>query len=180
MTGESAVANMSTFNKLSQGIVIPAYVIATSDRDIRVLKLPKQKLSHKVVEDFCLKCNVVNYHNKGIVLAILVKSGFVKLCSLPSLSDIANVKLPKEVYAQVKESLESGMATQSDLLRSGELFVRYSKTESVYITTNEKLATKMTQIRIDCLTKMPLFHHVQLQVHYCGQKVKSVMFQLMI
>ena len=73
----------------------------------------------------------------------------------------------------------NGMATQSDLLRSGELFVRYSKTESVYITTNEKLATKMTQIRIDCLTKMPLFHHVQLQVH-CGQKVKSVMFQLMI
>ena len=127
-----------------------------------------------------MKCSVVNYHNKGIVLAILVKSGFVKLCSLPSLSDIANVKLPKEVYAQVKESLESGMATQSDLLRSGELFVRYSKTESVYITTNEKLATKMTQIRIDCLTKMPLFHHVQLQVHYCGQKVKSVMFQLMI
>ncbi len=142
VTGESAVANMSTFNKLSQGIVIPAYVIATSDREIRVLKLPKQKLSHKVVEDFCLKCSVVNYHNKGIVLAILVKSGFVKLCSLPSLSDIANVKLPKEVYAQVKESLESGMATQSDLLRSGELFVRYSKTESVYITTNEKTRHK--------------------------------------
>lgn len=136
--GASAIADMSTFNKLSQGILLPGYVIATSSRDVRVLKLPKQKLSHKVIDDTCLKVSVVNYRDHGVVLAILVKTGFVKLCSLPSLADIANIKLPSEVYLKVKDSLESGTATQSDLLLSGELFIRSSKTESVYVCTHEK------------------------------------------
>ena len=73
--GASAIADMSTFNKLSQGILLPGYVIATSSRDVRVLKLPKQKLSHKVIDDTCLKVSVVNYRDHGVVLAILVKLG---------------------------------------------------------------------------------------------------------
>ncbi|RCK57682.1 Lethal(2) giant larvae SRO77 [Candida viswanathii] len=137
-SGASCVADMATFNKLSQGILLPGYVIATSDRDIRVLKLPKQKLSHKVVDDTCLKVSVVNYRDHGVVLAILAKTGFVKLCALPSLADIANIKLPSEVYLKVKDSLESGTATHSDLLLSGELFIRSSKTEAVYVSTQEK------------------------------------------
>ncbi|KAL6453987.1 SRO77 Lethal(2) giant larvae protein SRO77 [Candida maltosa Xu316] len=138
VTGTSAVADMSTFNKLAQGIVIPAYVIVTSDRDVRVLKLPKQKLSHKVVDESCLKASIVNYRDKGVVLAILVKSGFLKLCSIPSLSDIANVKFPSEIYSKIKDSLESGMASYSSLLSSGEMYVATSPTESLYLATHEK------------------------------------------
>ncbi|EGW30283.1 uncharacterized protein SPAPADRAFT_52383 [Spathaspora passalidarum NRRL Y-27907] len=140
--GTSAVATMDNFTRLSQGVRIPGYVITTSDRDVRVLSLPKTKLSHKVVEDSCLKCSVVNFRDQGVVLAILVKSGFVKFCSLPALQDIVDIKLPKEVYSQVRGSLESGLAQQSNLLSTGELYVRSSKTESVYISVYEKVKFK--------------------------------------
>ncbi|RLV89407.1 Lethal [Spathaspora sp. JA1] len=140
--GSSAVASMDVFGKLSQGIIIPGYVIVTSDRDVRVLTLPKTKLSHKVVEDSCLKCSVVNYHNQGVVLAILVKSGFVKYCSIPALQDIVDIKLPKDEYSQLQGSLSSGLAQQSNLLSTGELYVRTSKAESVYISVYEKVRWK--------------------------------------
>ena len=50
--------------------------------------------------------------------------------------------MPKEVYSKVKSSLDSGLAEHSDLLSSGELFVRSSKTESVYVSTYEKGRSK--------------------------------------
>lgn len=87
-----------------------------------------------MVDDTCLKANVVHYKDKGVVLALLVRTGFIKLLSLPSLHDIANIKLPKETYRMVQESLESGTALDSDLLSSGEMFVRTSETESVYLS----------------------------------------------
>lgn len=140
--GLSTVADEKKFNQLATGVPVPGYIITVSDRDIRVITPPKTKLSHKVVDDVCLKANVVHYKDKGVVLALLVRTGFIKLLSLPSLHDIANIKLPKETYRMVQESLESGTALDSDLLSSGEMFVRTSETESVYISAYEKSKSK--------------------------------------
>ncbi|KAI3407099.2 SRO7 [Candida oxycetoniae] len=140
--GLSAVADQEKFNRLVEGIPIPGLVITVSDRDIRVINIPKAKLAHKVMDDSCLKATVVQYKDKGVVLAVLVKTGFIKLVSLPALQDIANIKLPKEVYSKLQVSLESGTASQSDLLSSGEMFLRLTTTESVYILAYEKSRQK--------------------------------------
>ena len=136
--GSSAVAEMEIFNKLGQGVVIPGYVVTTSERDLRVLKIPKTKLSHKVVEDSCLRSGVLNFHNNGVMVASLVKTGYVKLFSLPSLADIADIKVPKEIYVKIKRSLESGIASQSEILSTGDFFVRSSKSEFLHMSAFDK------------------------------------------
>ena len=132
--GESAVASMEMFQKLSHGIVIPGMIITTSNRDIRVLQLPKTKLSHKVVDESCLACGVIKVKDKGIVLASLVKLGFIKFSSIPSLNDIADVKIPKEIYNKLKNALESPISSQSDILITGEMFVRLGPTEGINLS----------------------------------------------
>lgn len=143
--GLSTVATLEVFKKLSQGVLIRGYVITTSQRDLRVLKLPKQKLSHKVIEDVCARSGVVLMPG-GAVLAVLVKSGFVKLLSLPALTDIADVKMPKEIYNSTKDALASGAAFNSNILSTGTIFARVGDTQlynlSVY---NTKLAPKSSR-----------------------------------
>ncbi|KAK6458334.1 lethal giant larvae like, C-terminal-domain-containing protein [Scheffersomyces xylosifermentans] len=136
--GNSTVAGLEMFRKLSQGVVIPGYVITTSNRDLRVIKLPKTKLSHKVIEDNCLSCGVMQFHDKGKVLAVLVKSGFLKFCSLPTLNDIVDIQIPKEIYGRIERALTSGIAAESDLLSTGDCFIRSSKTEFVHLSTYDK------------------------------------------
>lgn len=109
-------------------------IITTSNRDIRVLQLPKTKLSHKVVDESCLACGVIKVKDKGIVLASLVKLGFIKFSSIPSLNDIADVKIPKEIYNKLKNALESPISSQSDILITGEMFVRLGPTEGINLS----------------------------------------------
>lgn len=135
-SGESTVASLEMFQRLSTGILIPGFLITSSNRDIRVLKLPKSKLSHKVIDDSCLRCGIIRVRDKGIVLATLMKTGFIKFSALPSLSDIIDIKLPKDIYGKIKESLESGIATKSDVLVNGEIFVRLSETEFVTLSAS--------------------------------------------
>ncbi|CCE78409.1 Piso0_001032 [Millerozyma farinosa CBS 7064] len=135
--GSSAVATMDMFQKLGQGVLIPGMVVIASNRDIRVLSLPKNKLAHKVVEDACLKCGVVRVNNEGVVLATLVRSGFIKLSSLPSLGDIADLKLSKDLYKKIKPNLESEISRLSDVLSNGEIFIRLSPTESLHVVTHQ-------------------------------------------
>lgn len=135
-TGESAIASLENFQRLATGLVIPGFIITGSNRDLRVLKLPRTKLSHKVIDDKCLRCGIIRVRDKGIVLASLVKTGFIKFSSLPSLSDITDIKLPKEVYRKVQEALESGIASKSDILPNGEVFVRLSETELVNLCSS--------------------------------------------
>lgn len=138
-TGESAVATLEMFQRLAQGILIPGIVAISSARDLRVLKVPKQKLSHKVIDETCVCSGIVNF-GKGAVLMSLTRSGFVKIFSLPALSDLADVKLPSDTYDRVKKAL-TGTAP-SFVLRSGELSVGLSATEKlnviVYDTTKNK------------------------------------------
>lgn len=138
VNGNSSKSSLEMFRKLSQGVVIPSYTIVTSPRDIRVIQLPKTKLSHKVIDETCLSCGVVNYKNEGIVLAILTKSGFIKFCSIPALKDIADMKIPKEVYSIVEKSLNSGIAADSDILLSGSAFIRTGFSEFINLTIYDK------------------------------------------
>lgn len=128
-TGESAVATMETFQRLGQNVMIPGLVVTSSSRDLRVLKTPKQKLSHKVVDETVLCSGIVTIKREGAVLASVTKSGFVKLFSLPALNDMADVKIPSEVFSRLNPSLENGNATLSDVLNSGEIFIKVSPTE---------------------------------------------------
>lgn len=126
--GASAVATLDMFQRLGQNILIPGYIVVSSPRDLRVLKLPKQKLAHKVVDETCVSCGIVNIRPKGAVLAALTESGFVKLFSLPALSDVADIKLPVDTYKRLQNALK-GAATKSTVSESGELFVALSSSE---------------------------------------------------
>lgn len=130
-TGESTVASMEMFQKLSLGIVIPGFIVTTSSRDLRILTLPKNKLSHKVIDESCLACGIIKVREKGVVLATLAKLGFVKFSAIPSLNDIVDIKLPKEIYKKVKEALDSGVASGSNILLTGEMFIRIGATEYI-------------------------------------------------
>ncbi|CAI5760788.1 unnamed protein product [Candida verbasci] len=138
LDGSLAIANMTNFNKLSHGIKIPGFILVCSNKDVRILRTSKQKLAHKVIDDTCIKSAIINYREKGILLAILTKTGFIKFCSLPTLSDLFNIKIPKEIFNKLTNSFESNLSNQSDFLSSGELFVRNSKTESIYLSIYEK------------------------------------------
>lgn len=132
--GVSAVADLGMFHKLALGVVIPAYVITTSERDIRVLKVPKTKLSHKVIDDLVLRTGVVRFRQGGVFLAVLVKTGFIKFLTLPALNEISDFKLPKDIYVSIRSALESGVASDSAVLPSGELFIRTSSSEFQVLT----------------------------------------------
>ncbi|OBA19255.1 hypothetical protein METBIDRAFT_33453 [Metschnikowia bicuspidata var. bicuspidata NRRL YB-4993] len=148
-TGESAVASLEMFQKLGQNILIPGLVVVSSPRDLRVLKTPKQKLSHKVVDEACVSSGIISLLTKGAVLATVTKSGFIKLFSLPALSDIADVKIPTDVFSRLKIALNSEAALTSSVLYSGEVFIKVSSSEILNLflydqTKNKVFKTKPT------------------------------------
>ncbi|CAH2351691.1 lethal(2) giant larvae protein homolog Sro77p [[Candida] railenensis] len=152
--GDSSIAQLSMFQKLSQGIVIPSYVIISSARDVRIMKLPKQKLSHKVIEETCLRTGIIRIRGKGIMLAVLLRTGFIKFLSVPSLNEIIDFKLPKDIYLQVRDALESGIASDSDILPSGEIFLRTGQSECILLSTflqDQKIGKKSVETKTDLL-----------------------------
>ncbi|KAK6202579.1 lethal giant larvae like, C-terminal-domain-containing protein [Scheffersomyces amazonensis] len=131
--GISSIASLDKFNKLSQGIVVPGYIITTSTRDIRVLKVPKVKLAHRVIEDTCLCCGVINYQNQGVVLCILTKSGYLRFCSLPSLKEICDTQIPTELFKKIQATLNRAESGDADVLWDGELFIRTCQSEFYHL-----------------------------------------------
>ncbi|GEQ68193.1 hypothetical protein JCM33374_g1860 [Metschnikowia sp. JCM 33374] len=149
VTGESAVATLEMFQKLAQSVLVPGLIVVSSPRDLRVLKSPKQKLSHKVIDETCVSSGIITFRNKGAILASVTKSGFIKLFSLPSLSDIADVKFPKDTFARLKNALDNGAALTSSVLYSGEIFINVSSSEVVNLflydeTKNKPFKSKPT------------------------------------
>lgn len=124
--GRSAVATLDLFRRLSQGIVVPGLLLVSSQRDLRVLKTPKQKLAHKVVDEACVGSGIIQFRTKGMALATVTRSGFVKLFSLPGLSDIADVKIPTDTYARIQKN---GGVTSATVLCTGEIVLRLNATE---------------------------------------------------
>lgn len=128
--GSLAVATLDVFRRLAQGVLIQGLIITTSARDIRVLKTPKQKLAHKVLDDSCVASGIVNFRAaKGIALALLTKNGFLQLFSLPALSELANVKLPNDVYKRVQRVLDGHSSSGSSILSSGEVVLKLNQSE---------------------------------------------------
>ncbi|KAM3122346.1 hypothetical protein CJJ07_003899 [Candidozyma auris] len=128
--GSSAVATLDVFLRLSQGIIVNAIIVTISSRDIRVLKAPKQKLAHKVIDDVCIASGLVTFRGgKGALLAALTRTGFIKLFSLPALSEVADVKLPNETYKRIQRALEGRSSSGSEILQSGEILLKLSSTE---------------------------------------------------
>lgn len=99
--GASAVASLETFRQLGQGFPISGYIILASNNDLRVLKPPKTKLAHKVIDEGISGCGVVAIRDTGVCLMSILKAGFVKISTLPSLGDLADVRLPKELILRL-------------------------------------------------------------------------------
>ncbi|KAG7191861.1 uncharacterized protein KQ657_002650 [Scheffersomyces spartinae] len=117
--GASAVATLDTFHQLGQGIPISGYLILGSNNDLRVLKPPKTKLAHKVIDEGIVGCGVVDIHGTGVCLVSILKAGFLKLSTIPSLGDLADIKLPKEISPRVAY----GSHRSTHLSRTGEFYV---------------------------------------------------------
>lgn len=140
--GASAIATLDMFQRLGQNILIPGLIVISSSRDLRVLKTPKQKLAHKVVDEACVGCGLVNFRNKGVVLAAVTRSGFVKLFALPTLSDIADIKLPADTYAKIQRPLQSGAAAGSAVLNTGEIILKLNATEFLSLLLYDESTNK--------------------------------------
>ncbi|EGV63012.1 Lethal(2) giant larvae sro7 [Yamadazyma tenuis] len=132
--GASTVPTLDVFNKLSQGILIPGYLILASDKDIRVLKPPKQKLAHKVIEEHCCSAGVVDIGAKGVILASVLRTGFIKLSNLPALADITDYKLSKDLV----KSYDLNSISKSNVLRTGDLYVRTGESEFINLALSIK------------------------------------------
>lgn len=125
--GELATPTLEVFHKLSQGILIPGYVVLASDKDIRVMKAPKQKLAHKVIEEYCSSVGVIDVSTKGVILGSVLRTGFIKFSSLPSLGDITDYKLPKEMM----KSYDLNSLAKSNVLKTGDIYIRTGESEFI-------------------------------------------------
>lgn len=141
-TGKSAIATMENFQRLAQGLNVPGLILCTSKRDLRTLKLPKQKLAHKVVDETCLCSGVIQLRDKGAVLATITQSGFIKLFSLPSLSDVADVKIPSQIFSRLQDSFKSNSGDRSCILSSGDIFSWVNSTEVVNLVLYDETKNK--------------------------------------
>lgn len=160
-TGESAVATLDMFQRLGQNILVPGYVVVSSPRDLRVLKTPKQKLSHKVIDEACVGSGIVTFRSKGAVLATVTKRGFIKLFSLPSLGDVADVKMSTEIFSSLKKALDGGAELTSSVLYSGEIFVKTSPSEILNLflydeTKNKTFKQKPTDVLFNDTAIIPI------------------------
>lgn len=139
--GQSLVATLGLFRGLGQSRPILGYIIVGSHRDIRVLKAPKQKLAHKVVDESCISCGIIQMRSGGTALAAVTESGFIKLFSLPSLSE-TTIKISNDIFNKLKGSLTSPAAYNTVCLSSGEIFFQLSATEVLSLLIYDESKSK--------------------------------------
>lgn len=145
--GQSAIPSQDVFHKLSQGILIPGYIVLESDRDIRVLKPPKQKLSHKFIDEYCSSIGIVDVGTKGIILASVLRTGFIKFSTLPSLSDITDYKLAKSILKEY----DLNSISKSNILRTGDMYVRTGESEFIDLALTTKDSKRKNKDSTDLL-----------------------------
>lgn len=140
-TGNSAVATLESFQRLGQGKAIPGLVAVGMKRDLRVVKLPKQKVSHKTVDETCVCFGVVRFRDRGHVLGAVTRSGSVKLFLLPNLSELASVKIPSETFSKIERAMNKIAAGSSVLgstiLPTGDILVSLNATEHFNLLLHE-------------------------------------------
>lgn len=129
-TGESALPTLEAFRNLGKGILIPGNVIISSNKDIRILALPKSKLARKVVEDRCLSTNLISIRD-GFAAAAVLKLGFVKIFTLPTLSEVADIKLSQDLFKTLKQLPQENQDYMVDMVFTGDIFLKLSLTEVI-------------------------------------------------
>lgn len=139
--GQSLIATLELFRGLGQSRPIPGYIITGSRRDIRVLKTPKQKLAHKVVDESCLSSGIVQLRDGGATLAAVTESGFIKLFSLPSLSE-TNLKIGNDIFGKIRDSMSGSACYKSVCLTSGEILFQLSETEVLSLLIYDETKNK--------------------------------------
>ncbi|RKP30600.1 hypothetical protein METBISCDRAFT_15849 [Metschnikowia bicuspidata] len=150
-TGESAVATMKDFQRLAQNLHVPGLIMCTSKRDIRALKIPKQKLAHKVIDETCLCSGVIQLRDKGAVLATITQSGFIKLHTLPSLSDAGDIKIPSLIFSARQACVKNGAGYKSCISRSGDIFSWLGPTEIMNLVLYDETKNKFKEKPTDLL-----------------------------
>lgn len=137
-TGELAVASLEMFQRLSQGVNVPGFIVVTCKKDIRILKTGKQKLAHKVVDEANLASLVIKFRDRGVAVASLTKNGFLKLFSIPALSDIADIKLPLDLFKKMKKSIDADLSWGSIILPDGQIVFKMNTTEVIELITYDE------------------------------------------
>ena len=150
-TGESAVATMKDFQRLAQNLHVPGLIMCTSKRDIRALKIPKQKLAHKVINETCLSSGVIQLRDKGAVFATITQSGFIKLHTLPSLSDAGDIKIPSLIFSARQACVNNGAGYKSCILGSGDIFSWLGPTEIMNLVLYDETKNKFKEKPTDSL-----------------------------
>ena len=94
-------------------------------------------------------------------MATVTKRGFIKLFSLPSLGDVADVKMSTEIFSSLKKALDGGAELTSSVLYSGEIFVKTSPSEILNLflydeTKNKTFKQKPTDVLFNDTAIIPI------------------------
>ncbi|ODV63850.1 putative Rab GTPase-binding protein SRO77 ASCRUDRAFT_21632, partial [Ascoidea rubescens DSM 1968] len=153
-SGKSTVARNAVFEQLSLGILIDSFIIVVSVADVRILKSPLVKSSHKLFNNFILSAHITIMNSSpdknllNFVLVCLLKSGIVDVLSVPSLLSIKQLRLPY--------NFDSDLGFQSVILPNGDIVVRFTESESILINIAKRgKLTDRTDLLFNDSLKVP-------------------------
>lgn len=125
--GISAVARTQEMSQLAQGILIPGGVIAVSKTEIRLLRQPKNKTAHRSDVTPIQAAGISSMRERdSLVLTCVTSKCETVYYSLPSLREIAKVKLPCEID-------EPEYLSSSVIMTNGDALIRQNKTSGALI-----------------------------------------------
>ncbi|KAK9475354.1 lethal giant larvae like, C-terminal-domain-containing protein [Dipodascopsis tothii] len=125
-TGVSAVATASVLPGLAQGVQITGAVVAVSADELRIVRLPRNKLSSRSLDDKCLVAGLC-FLRKGDTLAVvtLTRSGFVRVYAVPSLREVKSIS--------VQHLFDVRYAPRSSISLNGDLVIGVNKNEAALL-----------------------------------------------
>lgn len=95
VTGTSAVATMEEMNRLSQGILISGGLIVVSENEIRILRQPKGKLTHRTDLPSIAATGISSMREgDALVLTCITKNCETAYYAIPSLREITKIPFP--------------------------------------------------------------------------------------
>lgn len=126
VNGTPAIGRVQEMEQLSQGILITGGLIVVSTDEIRILKQPKHKLSHRTdIESIATSGVSFIRENDTLVLTCISKTGNAHYFGLPSLKEIFVQKLPFWTNPEY--------IGESVILPNGDIIVRQDKITAALI-----------------------------------------------
>lgn len=100
--GVSAVAEPESMAKLSQGVIIPGYLIAVTRTHVRVFRPCDTKITHRKLNFNCISAGISYLHEvDSLVLVCITDRSEIKVLSVPGLRDVCVRKLPYNLSAEL-------------------------------------------------------------------------------